>query len=75
MRYTSYMTILILLSTGIMSISQAFAQSDPTPDAIDSMCIGTLCFGTLGIIVIAAMVVFAIVVIALLIYLLKKDKQ
>ncbi len=75
MRYTSYMTTLILLATGVMSISQGFAQSDPSPYVVDSVCMGAICFGTLGIIVVAALVVFAVVVIAVLIYLLKKDKQ
>ena len=75
MRYTSYMATLILLATSIMSIGQGFAQSDPSPDAAESMCYGAICFGTLGIVIIAALIVFAIVVIAILIYLLKKDKK
>ncbi len=59
----------------MMSIGQGFAQSDPSPDTAETLCMGTICFGTMGIIVVAALVVFAIVMIALLIYLLKKDKQ
>ena len=75
MRYARYMTTLIFLATGITSIGQGFAQSDPSPDAAESLCYGAICFGTLGIVIIAALAVFAIVVIALLIYMLKKDKQ
>lgn len=75
MRYTNYISTLIFLASGITSIGQGFAQSDPSPDASESMCYGAICFGTLGIVIIAALVIFAIIVIALLIYLLKKDKQ
>ncbi len=75
MRYTSLMATLILLATGSLSIGQGLAQSNPSPDAADSLCMGTICFGTLGVVVVAAMIVFAIVVIAILIYLLKKDKK
>lgn len=75
MRSTSYVTTVILLAIGIMSIGQGFAQSDSSSDVAENLCMGAICFGTLGIIVVAALIVFAILVIAILIYLLKKDRQ